>query len=765
MTTDSPAPSRAPTNFLREVIDDHLDRGVHKQVVTRFPPEPNGYLHIGHAKSICLNFGLARDYGGKCHLRFDDTNPTRENDEYVRSIQEDVRWLGFDWGENLFFASDYFERLYGYGETLIHAGKAYVDSLTRDEVAAFRGTLTEAGRPSPYRERSVDENLDLFRRMRAGEFDEGQHVLRAKGDMSHPNMKMRDLPLYRIMKAHHHRTGDDWCIYPLYDFAHCLSDSIERISHSVCTLEFENNREVYDWILDHAGVPQPQPRQYEFARLALTYTVVSKRKLLELVEKKIVDGWDDPRMPTLAGLRRRGYTPEGIRTFCDRIGISKHNSLVDVELLEWAIRGDLEAREIRLLGVIDPLEVVITNFPEGETVTLDAPLRPEEGPTPPARRSLPFTRRLYIDRSDFAETPPSGWFRLAPSAEVRLRWAFNIVCNEVVKDASGRVVRLECTYEQATKNQGADGRRVKGTLHWVSAEHSVPVEARLYDRLFKDEEPGSGGIDPLESLNPASLEVMTAARIEPYAATLPAGTRFQLERVGYFILDAKDSAPDRLVMNRTVTLKDGWAKTQEAIDPEAVRAERDRQRADEKVRSAQRGTEAPLSDAAAALVNQHGLGPAEARFVAASSAFLGLFDASLAAGAPATTAATFMAASVQTVGSRDALEALAPASFAAIVSALSRGELNATGAKAALAAVAAGKDAAAAIAENLPVSDTGALAEAIASVLAKNADAVTRYRAGNKNLIGFFVGQTVKALGGKADPAETRRQLERALEP
>ncbi|MBT9560644.1 MAG: glutamine--tRNA ligase/YqeY domain fusion protein [Myxococcales bacterium] len=764
MTTDSPAPSRAPTNFLREIIDDHLAQGVHQQVVTRFPPEPNGYLHIGHAKSICLNFGLARDYGGKCHLRFDDTNPTRENDEYVRSIQEDVRWLGFDWGENLFFASNYFEQLYGYAETLIRAGKAYVDSLTRDEVAAFRGSLTEAGRPSPYRERSVEENLDLFRRMRAGEFEEGQHVLRAKGDMSHPNMKMRDLPLYRIMKAHHHRTGDTWCIYPLYDFAHCLSDSIERITHSVCTLEFENNREVYDWILDNAGVPQPQPRQYEFARLALTYTVMSKRKLLELVEKKIVDGWDDPRMPTMAGLRRRGYTPESIRAFCDRIGISKHNSLVDVELLEWAIRGDLEARELRLLGVMDPLEVVITNFPEGETVTLDAPLRPEEGEAPPARRPLPFSRRLYIDRSDFAETPPSGWFRLAPGAEVRLRWAFNIVCNSVVKDESGRVVRLECTYDPATRNQGADGRRVKGTLHWVSADHSVPVEARLYDRLFKDEEPGSGGRDPLESLNPSSLEIAAAARIEPYAATLPAGTRFQLERVGYFILDPKDSAPGRLVMNRTVTLKDGWAKTQEAIDPEAVRAERDRQRAEEKVRSAQRGAEAPLSDAAAALVSGHGLGPAEARFVTGSSALLGLFEASLAAGASPTTAATFMAASVQTVGGRDALEALPAASFAAVATALTKGELNASGAKAALAAVAAGKNAAEAVAENRPVSDTGALEGAIASVLEKNADAVSRYRAGNKNLIGFFVGQTVKALGGKADPAETRRQLERALD-
>jgi glutaminyl-tRNA synthetase len=765
--------SDKPSNFLRDIIDQDLASGRHTGVVTRFPPEPNGYLHIGHAKSICLNFGLARDYQGVCHLRFDDTNPAKESDEFVRSIQEDVKWLGshtgapergsdFDWKDKLFYASSYFEALYGYAEELISSGKAYIDSLTRDEVAEYRGSLTEGGRESPYRSRTPAENLDLFRRMRAGEFAEGEHVLRMKGDMKSPNMKMRDLPLYRIMRAHHHRTGDAWCIYPLYDFAHCISDAIERITHSICTLEFENNREVYDWILDNVSIPRPQPHQYEFARLELTYTVTSKRKLKELVDGGVVSGWDDPRMPTVAGLRRSGCTPEAIRAFCDRIGVSKNNSTVDIELFEWAVRQDLEARCDRLLGVVDPIRLVITNYPAGETETITAPLRPDDD----ARtRNVPFSRELYIARDDFMLSPPEGFFRLSPGATVRLRYAYNITCTGVAVDADGRVTEVQATYDEATRGQGADGKKVKGTLHWVSAAHAVTAEVRLYDRLFEDEAPGAGGADPLASLNPGSLRVAEGF-IEPYASTLGAGARVQLERVGYFYFDPKDSRPGALVLNRTVTLKDTWAKGAVETDPERLREERVRVRAEEKARSGQRGAEAPFTDGQQAIASAFPtLLAAEVRFIAASPLATEYFRAAAATyvGEPRRLA-TWLQSAAQALDGVEAALALPVADFLAVVNAVDAGTISAAIGKAAFAEQQRSGAKMASVIEALrPARDDGALTDAAKAVLDANAEAVARYRAGNKNLVGFFLGQLMKQAIGKADPAASRRVIESLL--
>jgi glutaminyl-tRNA synthetase len=556
--TDAPAPAPV-SNFLRTIVTDDLRTGKHARIVTRFPPEPNGYLHIGHAKSICLNFGLAAEFGGTCHLRFDDTNPTKEDVEYVDSIQTDVRWLGFDWGTNLFYASDYFERLYDYAVQLITDGKAYVDSLSADEIRAYRGTLTEPGRDGPYRTRSVEENLDLFTRMRAGEFADGTHVLRAKIDMASPNLTLRDPTLYRIRHATHHRTGDRWCIYPLYDFTHCLSDATEGITHSICTLEFENNRPLYDWVLDQLPVPC-HPQQIEFARLNLNYTVMSKRKLLKLVEGGYVNGWDDPRMPTISGLRRRGYTPEAIRDFCEKIGVARRDSTVDLGMLEHSIREDLNARAPRVMAVVRPLRVVIENYPEGEVEEIEAVNNPED-PTAGTRR-LPFSRTLYIERDDFREEPPPKFFRMVPGREVRLRYAYIIKCVGVVKDGSGEVVELRCTYDPETRSGSpAAARKVKATLHWVSAPHALDAEVRLYDRLFTVEDPEAGkdGADYLSLLNPDSLERVTGAKLEPSLAAAAPGSRYQFERQGYFCVDA-DSRDGALVFNRTVTLRDTWAK-------------------------------------------------------------------------------------------------------------------------------------------------------------------------------------------------------------
>ncbi|HYD47147.1 MAG TPA: glutamine--tRNA ligase/YqeY domain fusion protein, partial [Terriglobales bacterium] len=555
----------APSDFIRQIIAADLAAKKNGgRVVTRFPPEPNGYLHIGHAKSICLNFGAAAENDGVCHLRFDDTNPAKEDVEYVEAIQQDVRWLGFDWKDKLFYASDYFETLYRYAEQLIAEGKAYVDSSTAEEMRQLRGTLTEPGRNSPYRERSVEENLDLFRRMRAGEFGEGEHVLRAKIDMASPNINMRDPAVFRIKRARHHRTGDKWCIYPMYDFAHCISDMIEGITHSLCTLEFEDHRPLYDWFLDELRTPC-HPQQIEFARLNLNYTVLSKRRLHELVSENHVDGWDDPRMPTLAGYRRRGYTPESIRTFCERIGVTKKDGIVDVSMLEHAVREDLNRRAPRVMAVLRPLRVVIENYPEGQVEQLDAVNNPEDESA--GTRKVPFSRVLYIERDDFREDPPKQFFRLAPGREVRLRYAYLVTCTEVIKDAGGEVIELRCSYDPATRGGNTpDGRKVKSTIHWVSAEHAVDAEVRLYDRLFSVENPNAEvpGKDWKSFLNPSSLETLSGCKLEPSLAQAKAGARFQFERQGYFCADNRDCQPGEPVFNRTVTLRDTWAKLEQS---------------------------------------------------------------------------------------------------------------------------------------------------------------------------------------------------------
>jgi glutaminyl-tRNA synthetase len=551
----------APTNFIKQIIEEDIKAGKNDgRVHTRFPPEPNGYLHIGHAKSICLNFGLAADFKGLCNLRFDDTDPSKEEIEYVDSIKNDVRWLGFDWENREFFASDYFEQLFEYAVQLIKAGKAYVDSLNADEIRRYRGTLTEPGKNSPYRERSVEENLDLFERMRAGEYEEGDHVLRAKIDMRSPNMLMRDPTLYRIKKAPHYRSGKMWVIYPMYDFTHCLSDSIEGITHSVCTLEFEINRELYDWVLDQLEVFHPQ--QIEFARLNLSHTVLSKRKLIRLVEEGHVSGWDDPRMPTISGLRRRGYTPEAIQNFCERIGVAKADSMVDMALLEYCVREDLNQHAPRVMGVLNPLKVIIENYPEDKEEELEAVNNPED--VSAGTRNIPFSREIYIERDDFMEDPPKKFFRLAPGREVRLRYAYFITCVDVVKDpASGEITELRCTYDPETRGGDApDGRKVKGTLHWVSAKHAITAMVRLYNHLFSKENPNAveEGKEFSDYLNPESLEVLTNCKLEPGLKNAAPGTRVQFERLGYFCVDSTDSKQGSPVFNRTVTLRDTWAK-------------------------------------------------------------------------------------------------------------------------------------------------------------------------------------------------------------
>ena len=551
-----------PTNFIQNIINEDAKTGKHgNRVHTRFPPEPNGYLHIGHAKSICLNFGIAAENGGLCNLRFDDTNPSKEEVEYVDSIQEDVRWLGFDWGDRMYYASDYFPQLFEYALQLIRMGKAYVCDLTAQQIREHRGTLTEPGKNSPFRDRSVEENLDLFNRMKAGEFTDGSKTLRAKIDMSSPNINMRDPVLYRILRATHHRTGDAWCIYPMYDYAHPLSDAIEKITHSICTLEFEDHRPLYDWCVETLDIYRPQ--QIEFARLNLTRAVMSKRKLRELVEQKQVSGWDDPRMPTISGLRRRGFTPEAIRDFCERIGVAKSNSTVDYELLEHCVREDLNLRAARAMAVLRPLKIVIDNYPAGQVEELEAennPENPEMG-----SRKLPFSRELYIEQDDFMENPPGKFFRLAPGREVRLKHAYIIKCEQVVKDEqSGQIVELRCSYDPETKSGGAaSGRKVKGTLHWVSAAHAKPVEVRLYDHLLMEDEADGAEETAGSRMNPESLTVLKQAMVEPSLAEAVMGSRFQFLRHGYFCLD-KDSKPDAPVFNRIVSLRDSWAKAQKA---------------------------------------------------------------------------------------------------------------------------------------------------------------------------------------------------------
>lgn len=555
MSKPNKTPADAP-NFLKQIIEKDLETGkVKGQVVTRFPPEPNGYLHLGHAKSICLNFGLAQEYQGRCHLRFDDTNPETEETEYVESIQEDVKWLGYDWGEHLYYASDYFEQIYQWAEQLIKDGKAYVDSQNEEEVRKNRGDFTTPGKDSPHRSRSVEENLDLFRRMRAGEFEEGQHILRAKIDMQSPNMNMRDPLLYRIRKAHHHRTGDKWCIYPMYDYAHPLSDAMEHITHSICTLEFQDHRPFYDWCVQNVPVPA-EPHQYEFARMNMTYLVMSKRKLLQLVKEKLVMGWDDPRMPTISGVRRRGYTPESIRRFAKRIGVAKSESIIEYDILESCVREHLDETAHRAMAVLDPIKVVIENLPDGHKELIETSVHPKN--TELGNRSLPFTKEVYIDAADFMENPPDDYFRLSPGKEVRLRNAYVIKCKEVIKDASGKVTELRCDYDPVTLGgkPTADGRKVKGIVHWVSATDCVDAEVRVYERLFKVADPENvpDGQDFKVNLNPNSLKVIKNAKLEKGLQNAKLENRYQFERVGYFCLDSKDSKPGALVFNRVVEL-------------------------------------------------------------------------------------------------------------------------------------------------------------------------------------------------------------------
>ncbi|MGE0708649.1 MAG: glutamine--tRNA ligase/YqeY domain fusion protein [Planctomycetota bacterium] len=559
------APAEEPRDFVRVEIDQDLASGRYDRVATRFPPEPNGYLHIGHAKAICLNFGIAEEFQGTCNLRLDDTNPVKEDTEYVEAIKEDVAWLGFRWSAEL-YASDYFETLYGYAERLIELGAAYVDSLPAEQIREYRGSLTAPGKESPYRERPAAENLDLFRRMRAGEFPDGEHVLRAKIDMASPNMNMRDPTLYRIRRAHHHRTGDAWCIYPMYDFAHGQSDSIEGITHSLCSLEFENHRPLYDWFIEMLGIHAP--RQIEFARLDLTHTMMSKRKLKALVDEGVVEGWDDPRMPTLAGLRRRGYTPSAIRAFCKRIGVAKYNSTIDHKLLRFVLRDDLNRTALRAMAVLDPLKVVITNYPDGQEEGFEAQNNPEDEAA--GVRQVPFSRELWIEREDFMEDPPKKFFRLSPGREVRLRYACLLRCDEVVKDAAGQVSELRCTWDPESRGgRSPDGRKVKATLHWVSAKHAVPLELRLYDHLFATADPDEGkaeGRDWRQNLNPESLSVVQGL-CEPALAAAAPGAIYQLERVGYFCADTKRSRPGAPVFNRTETLKDSFKKEEAAPPP------------------------------------------------------------------------------------------------------------------------------------------------------------------------------------------------------
>ena len=760
MSTDRPAAPES-VHFIRAIIDqDNRSGKWGGQVVTRFPPEPNGYLHIGHAKSICLNFGLAKEYGGRCHLRMDDTNPTKEDVEYVESIQEDVRWLGFDWGEHFHFASDYFARMFSYAEELILKGKAYVCFQTEEEMRATRGTVTEPGTPSPWRDTAPEENLRLFRQMCAGELPDGHCTLRAKIDMGHANMKMRDLPMVRIRHAHHHRTGDRFCVYPLYDFAHCLSDSVEGITHSICTLEFENNRELYDWFLDNLdGVHHPQ--QIEFARLRLSYTVMSKRKLLALVKDGQVSGWDDPRMPTIAGLRRRGVTPEAIRDFAERIGVAKANSTVSVELFESCIRDDLNTRAPRLLAVARPLKVTLTNWPEGRVEELDAALWPHDVPKE-GIRILPFSGTLYIERDDFALSPPKGWHRLAPGGEVRLRHAYIIRCEDVVQDASGEVVELRCSVDLDTRSgSAAADRKVKGTIHWVSAAHAVPAELRLYSRLFRVEDPDAAE-SYAEALNPDSLEIVRGALVEPAAASMPKDARLQFERQGYFWADPKDSKPGALVFNRIISLKDSWAKAQPAAAPAPAAKKAEPAKAEPTKPSA-----LSLSPAAEALTKRLGVAPTVARVLDEDAAALAFVEAAVAQGAAPTAAANTVVNDLLPAAKGAPLSTLSvsPAGLAALVNLVTKGEISTKQAKEVLAECLTSGEAPAAVVKRLglsQLSDDASLKPLVDAVLAEHQDKLSELRGGNVRLLGFLVGQVLKRSGGRANPSRVQALVEEA---
>ncbi|RMG18301.1 MAG: glutamine--tRNA ligase/YqeY domain fusion protein [Planctomycetota bacterium] len=771
MTQPSPRPNAA-TDFIRDRIAADLASGKHSTVITRFPPEPNGYLHLGHAKSIFLNFGLAEEFGGRCHLRFDDTNPETEDPEYVESIQRDVRWLGCDWGDHLYFASDYFERLYELAEELIKAGKAYVDSSSEEEIRALRGTVTEPGRPSPYRDRSVEENLDLFRRMRAGEFPEGSHVLRAKIDLAAKNMKMRDPLLYRIRKRPHYRTGDTWCVYPFYDYTHCLSDAFEGITHSICTLEFENNRELYDWVIDNLREHLPaRPEQIEFARLDLSYTVMSKRKLLQLVQEGIVAGWDDPRMPTLSGLRRRGVTPDALRTFCERIGVAKTNSTVDVQLFEHCVRDDLNHRAPRVMAVLDPLKVVITNYPEDRSEELDASYWPHDVPREGSRK-VPFSRELFIERDDFREDPPKKYKRLAPGREVRLRYGYFIVCDEVIKDEAGRVVELRCTYDPATRGGAApDGRSPKATLHWVSAAHAIDVEVRLYDRLFRAEVPGADGRDYHEDLNPDSL-VVVRAKAEPSLATAGPGEHFQFERQGYFFADPVDTSPGAPVFNRTIGLRDSWAKRSQPKGSRPAAPSRPRREAPTGRSSAPRSRDDYLAGLPPAARERflafeaRGLPWGDARTLATEPALADLFaEATRHHDDPRAVANWVVNDVARALKTRSELP-FGGEALAELVELVATNRLSTKLARRVFEEMLASGERPAAIVERKgwrQLTDPAELRPLVEAVLAADPERVADYRGGKEKLLGYFLGQVMQRSGGQADPKTARELLRSAL--
>ncbi len=797
------AAATAGLDFIRTIVaQDNAEGTYGGRVVTRFPPEPNGFLHVGHATAICLSFGVAEENNGTTNLRFDDTNPTTEDMRYVEAIEEDLRWMGFAWSIEA-FASDYFGQLYEWAEELVEDGKAYVDSLSEDEIREYRGTVTEAGRDSPYRDRSSEENLDLLRRMKAGEFPDGAHVLRAKIDMAHPNMKMRDPLLYRIRHAHHYRTGDDWCIYPLYDYAHPLSDAIEDITHSLCTLEFENNRAIYDWLIDNVDVGTARPRQFEFARLNLDYTVMSKRKLLRLVEEGLVDGWDDPRMPTITAMRRRGITPDSIRLFCDLIGIARSDSRVDIGKLEYAIREDLNQKAPRVMCVLDPLKMVITNYPVGDDGSnsygssieeLEAPYFPHDVPLE-GSRMVPFGREIYIERADFMEHPPKGFFRLAPGREVRLRYAYFIRCEEVIKDDAGDIVELRCTYDPATRGGSApDGRKVKGTIHWVSADASVPVEVRLYDRLFTvsnpDEAAAAESRDFTAFLNPESRVTVMDARIEPAAAAAPPATHYQFERHGYFFSDPVDSKAGAPIFNRVVTLRDTWAKISRAAEGSPVDAadaagaaepaeeaeapapgdkRRRVKRSKSEHRDEIRAANPALAERYERYVNDLGLGREQADVITGDTSVADLFESAMAAHDDPTAVANWMVNELSphfADGKADALP-FGGAELGALVELIADGTISGKIGKEVLAVMLAeGGDPQAIVKERglEQVVDEAAIVAVVDQVIAANPEKADEYRDGRKGLAGFFVGQVMRETGGTANPELVQRLVRERLE-
>jgi glutaminyl-tRNA synthetase len=757
------------SNFLRTIVENDLAKGRHTTVVTRFPPEPNGYPHIGHAKSICLNFGLAQSFGGRCHLRMDDTNPTTEDMEYVEALKRDVQWLGFDWGEHLYFASDYFEALYDFAVGLIQKGKAYICSLSEEETRNLRGTVLTPGTPSPFRSRTVAENLDLFNRMRAGEFKEGEHVLRAKIDMAALNMKMRDPLLYRIRHETHYRRGDDWCIYPMYDFAHCLSDSIEGITHSVCTLEFENNRELYDWVINNCDT-DAKPRQYEFARLNLNYSIMSKRKLLQLVKGGHVSGWDDPRMMTLSGLRRRGYTPAAIRDFAERIGVAKANSTVDVGILEYCIRDDLHAKSPRVMAVLDPVRLVIENYPKGEEEFLQAPFWPSDHPTKETRR-LPFGREIWIERNDFMEQPSKKFYRLAPGKEVRLRYAYFVTCTDVLKDENGAIREIRCTYDPDSRGGSApDGRKVKGTLHWVSAAHAVDVKVHLFDRLFSSELPDAEEGGFLSALNPDSLETRTIP-VEPslLSAADPSqsGQHFQFERQGYFYVDPVESSPGKPVFNRVVGLKDSWSQSTGPVVQAKVKVVQQKGATKAEVLQSRLSGDRAMAARYDQLLAE-GVATEEAALISGSEELFGFFWAASETAGNNLLLSKWMANEMASLLKDCAVGDLAfsGTELGALVGLIQQERISGKIAKSVMAAMANGEGDPATIVQAkglAQIADVSILEPMIQEILAAHPGQAEQVRGGNVRMLGFFVGQVMKKTGGKASPAVVNALLKKGL--